>query len=400
MAQDIGQIDADPALDLRLRYELFDPTAFGNGPQDDDGYWLWRIAPSVRVSLSENWTVAGQLYAAGAEGRNGGARAADRNDLDLTQAWVEWRPARTSGSFVRVGRQEIALGSGRLIAASDVSNTRRRFDGVVANWKVDSLTLVGVAASPVRVESGVFDDRSSLENTLLGAGAIWRLSSQAQAAAYLAVSRREDAQFGVPRESDRTTAGVRWVYRAGGRSVEAEVLGQSGEASGVDLSGWAFAGEVSQTFAAVGPVTPRLWVKASAASGDGNPNDNRVERFDPLFANPVYSGSIPLFGPTNLAAINPGITFNWASGARVGLDVAIMSRVEAADTAWTFAGTPIRANPDQRRGVGALWALTGAWPVNARLNVSVTAARFEARESFRPVDPSTSFVALNLNFAY
>jgi hypothetical protein len=110
LAQEVGEAGVDPSIDMRLRYEAFDPTAFGNGAQDDDGYLLWRIAPSVRVPINDNWVAAGQLYAAGAEGRNGGPRAADRNDFDVTQAWVEWRPNRTSGSFVRAGRQEIALG--------------------------------------------------------------------------------------------------------------------------------------------------------------------------------------------------------------------------------------------------------------------------------------------------
>ena len=395
----IDEIGANPALDMRLRYEVFDPTAFGRGPQDGDGYWLWRIAPSVRVPLSGSWTVGGQLFAAGVVGRNGGARPVDRNDFDLTQAWAEWRSPRSKDVFIRIGRQEIALGSGRLLAASDSSNTRRRFDGVTAQARLGEATLIGVAASPVTVRPGVFDDASTNKSTVIGGGFLFKPAKDVQIAAYLVSSRRGEPGFGAPGGSKRTTAGVRWLSKHGPYAVELEVLGQDGSAGAFATSGWAIAGEFSRTFAPVGTATPRLWLKASAASGDDNPDDLALGRFDPLFANPTYSGSIPLFGPTNLAAINPGVTLTWADGARIGLDVAVMARVDADDTAWTFAGLPIAAQATPDRSVGALWAVTGLRPIRGGVSLGFTAAYFDAARSFAPPEADTRFFAVNLNLA-
>lgn len=123
----------DVRVDARLRYEVIDLTGFGRGPQDNNGFALWRIAPSVEFRLDEQWRFTAQVFAAGQTGRNGGARPADRNDLDLTQAFVEWRPQMDRATFARLSRQEIALGSGRLLAASDGANVRRRFDGRFAS---------------------------------------------------------------------------------------------------------------------------------------------------------------------------------------------------------------------------------------------------------------------------
>jgi len=58
----------------------------------------------------------------------------------------------------RLGRQELAYGSSRLISAREAPNVRQSFDGVKAilnlgGWRVDAF-----AVKPVRTKTGAFDD--------------------------------------------------------------------------------------------------------------------------------------------------------------------------------------------------------------------------------------------------
>jgi hypothetical protein len=70
-AKESSAKDVVVGLDARLRYEVIDPAAFGNGPQDSGGYTLWRIAPHVEVEIASEWRVHAQLFAAGQLGCKG-----------------------------------------------------------------------------------------------------------------------------------------------------------------------------------------------------------------------------------------------------------------------------------------------------------------------------------------
>src|SRR4029077_17554015 len=81
---------------------------------------------------------------------------------DLHQAFVDVTvgDSGASADVLRVGRQEIALGSGRMYALREGPNVPLSFDGVrviahAGPWQLDSW-----AARPVENTPGVFDDRS------------------------------------------------------------------------------------------------------------------------------------------------------------------------------------------------------------------------------------------------
>jgi hypothetical protein len=398
-AQDAGDraVGVDLGLDARLRYEFVDPTAFGRGPQDRDGFLLWRVSPTLRWRLDAHWRIEAQVSAAGELGRNGGARPADRNDLDLTQAFVEWRSGRGGDIRVRAGRQEIALGSGRLLAASDGANVRRRFDGALGEWRREPWTLIAVAAAPVRVAPGSFDDRRVDGAWLAGIGAI-RTRPQGSAGAYLLRTRRTDAAFGSG-PGARTTLGARWQHRSETGSVEIEALLQRGQAASRQIRGWAVAGDTRTTLARIGRARLRAGLSASVASGDRDPADGRIEGFDPLFPNPVYTGSFPLIGPANLAAIDPGLALEWSDGARLGLDVALMRRLTSRDAVYAFSGQPIALDGDDRN-VGALWALSGRLPLSEHLSLDATLAHLQGGKGFGPERRNVDAAFVNLSLRY
>ncbi|MDX2233501.1 MAG: alginate export family protein, partial [Hyphomonadaceae bacterium] len=344
-------------LGARLRYEIYDPTAFGRGPQDGDGYWLTRAAGHAALTLSPRWRVFGQLFTANAVGRAGGPRPADRNEFDLVQGFLEWRPTGDDGAFVRFGRQEIAFGAGRLLAASEGSNVRRQFDGVRVSVRRGDVTYQAVASGLVQVRPGVLDDSASFDRSLWGVGAVHATPDGSTNAVYYIAARRPDRIFGSPPSiQDRQTLGGRIVRQSARWFGELEVIGQGGEAGGLDVDAWATAGE-GAFLTRVGAVRLRAALRFSAASGDGDATDRRLEGFDPLFPNPTYTGSVPLISPTNTVSLNPRVTATWASNQRLSGDVAVIRRLEASDRIYAFSGVAIPAAPDAGDDVGALWSI-------------------------------------------
>jgi hypothetical protein len=398
-AQEVGESSSERVqvgLDARLRYEVIDPAAFGNGPQDGGGFLLWRVAPDMEVEIAPQWRIHAQLFAAGQVGRNGGARANDRNDLDLTQAYVEWRP--NAETFVRAGRQEIALGSGRLLAAFDGANVRRRFDGVQGQARRGDWMFIALAASPVLVRSGVFDDDSDFNRLAVGIGAVHGDASRSSEAVFAIRTQSFSPLFGAPAgRQERFTFGARFVRTSPRLFVEAEALMQFGDAQGgKDVRAWAIAGEARTPLTKVGSAQILAGVKFSVASGDSDRSDRCITGFDPLFPNPAFTGSFPIFAPTNMASLNPSVSLQWPNGNRIGIDVALMKRLTVRDQLYTLGGTPITTT-GLGRNVGALWGVTGSYRINPAFNLNAGAVWLNKGGSFAADQRDTFGAFLNLN---
>jgi hypothetical protein len=123
--------------EARLMYEFFDQANFGAGPQDSGGYFLQRYLLHADLHLGSQVRLFTQLQSSWIEGRSGGARPVDRDELDLHQAFFDWSPYKEEElSFtLRLGRQELNYGSSRIITFREGPNTRFSFDAAKAFWK-------------------------------------------------------------------------------------------------------------------------------------------------------------------------------------------------------------------------------------------------------------------------
>src|SRR3954452_23484251 len=112
----------------------------------------------------------GQLKSNLESGRTGGPRGADEDRLDLHQAFVDlhFSEEEKKGFTLRAGRQEIALGSSRLVSVREGPNVRQSFDGArlslqTGRWSVDAL-----ATRPAETDPGIFDDSPDHRRSLWG----------------------------------------------------------------------------------------------------------------------------------------------------------------------------------------------------------------------------------------
>ena len=119
-------------LEYRIEYEYFDNWMFGAGPQDHNGYVMDRVMPHFDFHAGSNFRLFSEFEFDFEDGRNGGPRPQiDEDRGDVHQAFLEIGPHVSSprGMSLRVGRQEVVLGTGRLFDNNEGPNVKLSFDG-------------------------------------------------------------------------------------------------------------------------------------------------------------------------------------------------------------------------------------------------------------------------------
>jgi hypothetical protein len=295
--------------EIRERYEYYHNSKWGLGPQDDNGYLLQRYMIHADTHLGEHFRFFAQFKSGLEDGRNGGPRSTDEDQFDLHQAFLDFRlPFSEADSLtLRLGRQELAYGSSRLVSFREGPNVRQSFDGVKGILKIASWQIDAFAAKPVRTRTGVFDDDPDPGESFWGLYAVTPLSFLPGGNIdlyYLGVDR-DDAQFdqGTAHEQ-RHSLGTRIWGRDSGWDYNFEFVYQFGSFGSGDIQAWTAASDVGFTFEHA-PLTPRLGLKANVTSGDRNANDPDLQTFNPLFPRGSYFGEPALIGPANHIDVHP-----------------------------------------------------------------------------------------------
>src|ERR1700704_4682694 len=117
--------------EIRDVYERFGNQSFGLSAPDPGGYFLQRGLFHADLRLGAHLRVWSELSSSIAAGRVGGPRpVVDEDRPHLHQTLVEATVGGAAGGLqIRAGRQEVAIGSGRLIALREGVNVPLSFDG-------------------------------------------------------------------------------------------------------------------------------------------------------------------------------------------------------------------------------------------------------------------------------
>lgn len=298
--------------EIRERFELLDQPGFGTGPEDKNGYFLQRYLLSSDFHLGSRARVFSELQSGLENGRNGGPRPTDLDRLDLHQAFLDWKilSSKHHSLSIRVGRQEVGFGSGRLISPAEGLNTRRTLDGARMTMKIGPVVWNATALRLVKSSPGVFDDVADSAQTITGTGMtaphpLWKRASVS--VYYFGLDRKTSTfQKGVGREV-RHTIGSRSFKTNPRWDFNYEGIVQWGSFLNRPIRAWALSEDTGYTLSVDG-VRVRTGIRADVASGDRGPKAGALGSFNPLFpAAPVYSGPSGLLGPTNLMDVTPSV---------------------------------------------------------------------------------------------
>ena len=370
------------AGEARERYEVLDHPAFGAGPTDTNGYALQRYLFSADVHTAKRFRIFAEIQSGFSFGRAGGPRSTDVNRLDLHQAFVDVTPIRTTNHRLtaRVGRQEFAIGSGRLISPGEGLNVRRSFDGVRTILQSGRWTWNAVAFQEVRGREGVFDDAPDDGVTFWGAGTIgphpfWK---GGHISAYYLGLNRERSGFVTRRgSSTRHTLGSRSWWTAGPFELSHETIGQWGTFQHRSIRAWALSADAA--FVGADAASVRTGLRFDIASGDRGQPQGGLTAFDPLFPSAIaYSGSAGLVAPTNLVAVTPSLQLGLRRNVIATMDLAAYWRVRRNDEVYSVSGAALSrdGSTSRARYVGIDPSIGLRWQVDRHTAMSAFYSAF------------------------
>ena len=185
--------------EARERFESSRDPVFGLSPAGDDDYLLHRLLLTADARNIDGFRAQVQIVGGMTSGWEGEPPPTQDDSVDVLQAFIEQSFGAGEGNLlVRAGRQELSLGSSRLISVRESPTIRRAFDGVRASWILHSGAHVDAfALRPVSPARSGFDDRSASSQTfwgLYGTADVPRIPGLKADLYYLGL-RREDAVF-------------------------------------------------------------------------------------------------------------------------------------------------------------------------------------------------------------
>jgi Alginate export len=285
----------------------------------------------------------------------------DREYAGLQNAFVDlkfFEDGNGTGWYVRGGRQEIMLGSQRLVSALDWANTRRTFDGVRVfrhgeDWDIDAWWLRVVIPSPTQVST------SDPQQNFAGLFTEYRPNKNQAIDLYTMYLSNDDlynlkTKTPVPAGELATapytvwTLGGRWSGKLNCNSnilFDTENMLQLGHSN--FQPGNIVAGSVSEgigyNFPKL-PMNPTFWAYFDYATGtSGLGSGGQMSTFNQLYPfGHYYYGWLDDIGRDNIQDINFNLYLYPTKWITVNLQYHILSLASATDALYNSGGQVVR----------------------------------------------------------
>lgn len=301
----------------RTEYEYFDNWMFGSGPQDHNGYGMIRVMPHLDLHSGSDLRFFTEMQFDYSVDRNGGPRPGlDEDRGDFHQGFLEVGPhvSRERGTSLRVGRQELVLGTGRLFDNNEGPNVKLSFDGARLITQSARFRWDNFVAKPVQDNQGFFDDTpnhaqitwgsyltSPLPIISLGKMDLYYLGLATASANYNRGSAREV----------RHTLGAR-LFRDPGKGIDYnwELNYQFGSFAADRIRAWSISTETGYTLTHI-IFRPRPLLRVDAYSGDHDLSGHALGTYNPYFPRGAYFApkAVPFVGNQNLVDVHPQVQF-------------------------------------------------------------------------------------------
>ena len=241
----------------------------------------------------------------------------NRQNVDLREGFLYFDRLFDTNTTLVLGRQKLEFLDERLISDYDWGNYGQSFDGAAIQYytpRIGGFQYRAGAFNAVIDEVGdAYDDVSlrglslglSADNPLLRGLDIYNIAYQS--------GDPEANDSGGSLNIDRNTIGARWLVDfTNFLRFTAEYMNQGGKLQGTDIEADAYAFALGVRPLPRCRLRPRFDFGYDVASGDSDPGDDKLERFDPLFYDRHrYNGLADVVRFSNIR--------NWHAGASIDL---------------------------------------------------------------------------------
>ena len=267
--------------------------------------------------------------------------------------------------LLRLGRQELRYGSGRLIDVRDGPNLRLYFDGVKMIYSTQHMQVDAFVMSDGKVKSGVMDNVSNKEANLWGLYSTFNNLLASNFDMYYLGIRRSMSVYdaGVGSET-RHTIGTRIWNNKNPFIYNLETAVQFGKFGQRNIRAFALSSEIGYSIKQVKGL-PMVKLKADYISGDGDREDSRLGTFQALYPNGGYFGMNAQLGPANLISLHPSLHWTLAQQFSFSLESVINWRNSLEDGVYNPNGSfRLSSSDSDQRYIGAAFIHTCTWHIN------------------------------------
>lgn len=286
----------------RFQAEAFINEQFDKNQDQNDYWFLHRGMFHAHLQLGSKFEIFGELNSSLVSSKEN-ISPVDKDELSINQFFARYQ---FNDNFnMLVGRQNMRLGTGRLIDVREGPNVRLSFDMAQLQYEDLNTKISGFYAIPVQQQFGVFDnDAFETDETLSAVYWTQKWSEKTNTDFYIFYKEEADKTWNSETANDyRTSFGLRHFGTWKGLDYNNEFVCQLGEFGSGTILAWTASFIIEKEFSASTPFT--LGIKTEAISGDKNSNDNSLNTFDALYPRGAYFGRVARFGPSNLIDVHP-----------------------------------------------------------------------------------------------
>ena len=390
---------------IREQYQWLRHANWGEGPQDESGYLLQRYMLHADLHLGPHFRVFGELKSGLATGKNGPPELPEEDRLDLHQAFVDVSTgAAENATVLRVGRQEMAYGSSRLVSLREGPNVRQTFDGARLILHQPKGQLDAFMTRPATTRPGIFDDETNPDSWFWGLYGVKKLASLHGGLDlyYLGLDKRQTHFQQGSASERRHSLGTRWWGTPSAWRYNVEAVYQFGRFGAAGIRAWTASGEFAYTLVALS-WKPELALRTEFISGDLDPANPALQTFNPLFPRGAYFGQVALVGPANLKDVHPMLLLHPPARNRltIVLDWDFFWRASRADGFYSMPYVLERpGNSSQSAYIGDQLTTEVDWDVHRHVRFELFLTYFRAGDFLKQTGTSQDILFFSPRVTY
>jgi hypothetical protein len=359
-------------------------------------YDLTRVRVFGDVWYRDSFRIFAELISANTAGQDLAPARTDEDRADFLNLFIDVKIAEIDGhsAYLRLGRQELLLGSQRLISPPDWLNTRRTFQGVRGLWSNDNVNVDLFWVQPVIPENTGW---SSIDHNVnfYGTWVTYKPEKKQAIDVYWLFldNATKSSTLGLDLLPASThTLGTRYYGNKDGFLWDFEGMLQLGQRDGQPIHAGAATAGLGYNWAK-GPMNPTVWAYYDWASGDHSPNSGNYSTFNQLFPfGHYYFGWLDLVGRQNIRDWNFHLYLNPDKWIGFNMQYHVFQLDSARDALYNAAGAPLRVNLKGAAGgnVGNEWDFIMNFHLSPHSDIMLSYSKLYAGSFIRNTAPNAA----------